>query len=287
MSTQPRAVTIKGNVMEQSKATLGITLMAVAAVLVTGCSLDEMKRVTDPAYAERERTRERVESEAAYWAEQVVKGSPDKLDTRNYERLVLSVRDLCSDRDRFGQGRSPVVEAAVASRLLDKGYTLVERSDLDRVVREMGLQRSSGLTDTADVVAAGKMLNAGAILMVDVVRNSVQDQVQSAVGASGGNMTWTTRRHDVGLVAKVVDIRRGAQVWTASYFKVHPHPIGFDPQKSLTLSAEKLADAFPAFQAPGSVAPAPVATAAAAKAAPAPAATAPATVASPAPVREP
>lgn len=222
---------------------LAIMCMASVAMIFTGC--ESMKRAMDPEYAARQEKAEQEGAEKAYWANEVVTGSPEKLDTSGYKKLVVTVA-VKGDDVLDSRGSMAIVESAFVNRLLGKGYLIAERSDLDRVLEEMGLQQQSGLTSTGDAVKAGRMLNAEGILVIELLRFHAINQRDIY---DGGGVAWK-REANVGLSAKLVDIQKGAQVWTASYFKKHSGFVAVDPQKALEISAGKVAEAFPAKAVP-------------------------------------
>lgn len=247
--------------MYPTSSRTSLLIMALTgSILLTGC--ETLKRTFDADYDAQQRrieqekhAAEQAEAEKAYWVAQAVKGSPEVLDTTSYKKLVVSTRVKTGSMDYSVTGQA-IVEQAFVSRLLAKGYTIAEREDLDRAIKEMGLQQRSGLTTTEDVLKAGKMLNAEAIMIVDIVKylpSQRQDSFRHADGSVGINYLFTA---NVGLVVKLIDIQKGTQVWSASYFKEHKSPYANDPQKALELSAGKVADAFPDKQNAGQTTPA-------------------------------
>lgn len=69
---------------------------------------------------------------------------------------------------------------AIAGELLTKGFTIVERTSLYRVLSEK-LIATSGLTEEDKLVSAGKLLNVDALLFVKMVPSDWKGRVESAV----------------------------------------------------------------------------------------------------------
>jgi len=72
-----------------------------------------------------------------------------------------------------GANNREVVQNEVADlfamELLKRGYNVVERNQVDKILDEQGFQRS-GATSALDPVEIGRILNVGAILIVNVPR---------------------------------------------------------------------------------------------------------------------
>jgi len=142
-------------------------------------------------------------------SEPVVQGQPVNLDTHRYAKLVILVRNASTnayDQNRQA-GILSSIDSAATEVLLSKGYAIAERTDLDKVVKEMKFQQGSGLTDS-DAVSAGKMLNAQALMVITLNRLS------STSNTSGGQTT-------IDIAAKLVDIETASTVWQASYSDSH------------------------------------------------------------------
>jgi hypothetical protein len=76
------------------------------------------------------------------------------------------------------------VEDDFTMKIITKGYSVVSRSDVDRVMREIGFQ-TSGLTDpTQKAAQMGKILNVPGIVLISV--NHVQER-QHVIPASSGS----------------------------------------------------------------------------------------------------
>ena len=209
-----------------------------------GCA-ETWRRMTDPVYAAQLEKSEREESEMVYWNAQVISGSPARLDVSSYKKLVVAVKVKGNDVVDQESGVS-IVESSFSNRLLSKNYIIAARADLDQMLKEMNLQHNSGLTSTDDMVKAGKMMNVEAIMIIDLVRYRQESSQESVPAAAGGTTYRTVKTTHVGLVARLIDIQKGSQVWTASYFKDHQGVCGENQQKALELSAGRVAEAFPA-----------------------------------------
>lgn len=77
------------------------------------------------------------------------------------------------------------MEDEFTMEIINKGYSVVSRSDVQRVVKEMDLQNNSGLTDGRDRAAAklGKILNVPGIVLVGV--NNVGEREHITPASSG------------------------------------------------------------------------------------------------------
>jgi hypothetical protein len=69
--------------------------------------------------------------------------------------------------------------------IINKGYSVVSRSDVQRVMREIDFQRNSGLTDSGERTASkiGKILNVPGIVLVAV--NNIGEREHYTPGSSG------------------------------------------------------------------------------------------------------
>lgn len=92
-----------------------------------------------------------------------------------------------------------LIDSTFSGSLLGKGYLVLERTDLDRVLQEIAMQSHSGLTQTERVIKAGKMLNADGLIIVSLDRDD------------------TGYETDLTVSAKFVDIECGRQLWVGSY----------------------------------------------------------------------
>jgi hypothetical protein len=132
-----------------------------------------------------------------------------------------------SDRDRQ-------VEDAVVQVLLQKGYSLVSRSDMMSLLKEQQFQQS-GLTED-NAVAAGKLLNVSAVLLVGVTDHGGD----AGSGPKGvGGTAWAA----VG--GRLVDVASGEVRWVAAPYQVRPTGGKGDQADLLAAVSKEVAKAFP------------------------------------------
>jgi hypothetical protein len=99
----------------------------------------------------------------------------------NYGRVaVIAV----AEQPNINPGLLRRMEDEFTMEIIGKGYSVVSRSDVQRVVTEMNFQ-ASGLTDSGEKGAAkiGKILNVPGIVLVGV--NNVAEQNHFTPGSSG------------------------------------------------------------------------------------------------------
>jgi hypothetical protein len=87
-------------------------------------------------------------------------------------RLGGVPRDTQSDQQRL-------VEDEFVQSLLQKGYSITARSDVEAVMKEQGFQRS-GLTE-GNAAAIGKILNVPAVLVVRITESSTQSRMNPRI----------------------------------------------------------------------------------------------------------
>ena len=91
----------------------------------------------------------------------------------------------------YGEAAKDRVSTLFAMKLMEKGYTLVERKDIKALLKEQELQ-ASDLTTKEGAAKAGRFLNVPAIMMISIPRYS------------GGKMEVT---------AKIVDVEDATILW--------------------------------------------------------------------------
>jgi hypothetical protein len=109
-------------------------------------------------------------------------------DPEKYSRVaVLAI----AEQPNVNPGLLRRMEDSFTMEIIQKGYSVVSRSDVQRVLQEVNFQRNSGLTDSGDRTAAkiGKILNVPAIVLVGV--NNVGEHEHYTPASSG-----YTRRKD-------------------------------------------------------------------------------------------
>lgn len=148
---------------------------------------------------------------------------PRPIDPKAVPKLAVLTVDAVHRRSGFGPKRATPqsdrdrgVEDVFVQVLLQKGYKLVSRSDLEAVVKEQAFQKS-GLTDD-NAVAAGKLLNVPAVLLVGVSESST-NSVPGRIGSKGskGSKPGVLGRAAVG--ARLVDVATGEVRWTHAEYR--------------------------------------------------------------------
>lgn len=155
---------------------------------------------------------------------------PRVLNPKSFPKLAIITVNKVHDAQRFGRlspTREPQqsdhdrqVEDVFIQVLIQKGYQLVSRSDLQAVMKEQAFQ-NSGLTDD-NAVAVGKMLNVPAVLLVGITETP-SDTSMGLIGGgvfAGGNNSKTPGsnvRASVG--ARFIEVSSGEVRWTHGEFK--------------------------------------------------------------------
>lgn len=103
--------------------------------------------------------------------------SPEK-----YERVAVMA---VAEQPDINPGLLRRMEDEFTMEIISKGYSVVSRSDVQRVVQELKFQGSSGLTDGGERAAAkvGKILNVPGIVLVGV--NNVAEREHYTPASSG------------------------------------------------------------------------------------------------------
>lgn len=101
------------------------------------------------------------------------------------------------------QAPTRLMEDIYMSSLLEKGYSVASRSDIDNLMKEMNFQ-SSGLTDN-DAAKLGKILNVSAVIITSVTNMQSQynsrGQYNYLEGTVGG---------------RLIDVQKGEVLWLGS-----------------------------------------------------------------------
>jgi hypothetical protein len=96
--------------------------------------------------------------------------------------------------DVSGSVRGDAVKDQIASffemELLKKGYTPVERSQVQKILKEQEFQ-ASGITSDADAVKAGHILNVSAVMLVNI----------------------PVIKEEINMTAKMIDVQDGSILW--------------------------------------------------------------------------
>jgi hypothetical protein len=96
--------------------------------------------------------------------------------------------------DVSGSVRGDAVKDQIASffemELLKKGYTPVERSQVQKILKEQEFQ-ASGITSNEDAVKAGHILNVSAVMLVNI----------------------PVIKEEINMTAKMIDVQDGSILW--------------------------------------------------------------------------
>jgi hypothetical protein len=153
------------------------------------------------------------------------------------------------------------VEDAFIQVLIEKGYHLVSRSDLQSVAKEQQFQKS-GLTED-NAVALGKLLNVPAVLMVRITDYAADNHqafglnqgfgalqppgakqgTRQPGGAAKRQEPHTTAR--AALAARLIDVNRGEIWWTHGTWMSKEVSSKGDATKVLDNAAKEVAEYFP------------------------------------------
>lgn len=119
---------------------------------------------------------------------------------------------------RFEGGVLRSLEDEFMRAVLQGGYSLASRSDIERLVREQRLQ-SSGVTEEA-IARLGRTLNVPAIIIVTI--NSVSTTRRPAPAIYNPQLQYFRTVAEIS--ARLVGAERGEVLWLAS----HVHAYNFD-----------------------------------------------------------
>jgi hypothetical protein len=151
--------------------------------------------------------------------------------TANRGRLSAGQRDSDPQTDQQRQ-----VEDTFVQVLVDKGYRLVSRSDVQALLKEQQFQ-NSGLTED-NAVAVGKFLNVPAVLLVKVT-----DFGADSHHVRGVNRDGFISRASLG--ARLVDVGRGEIWWAHGQWMSREIASRGDANKLLDIVAKDVVDFFP------------------------------------------
>lgn len=143
---------------------------------------------------------------------------------------IQRLRPAQSDQQR-------IVEDEFVQVLVQKGYSLVSRSDIASVVKEQQFQRS-GLTED-NAAALGKLLNVPAVFVLRITESATENQRDPRTGAA-----VIVGRASLG--ARLVSVETGAIWWTGKHSE--SGAVRGRGENSLVLAdvARNIALAFPA-----------------------------------------
>lgn len=130
-------------------------------------------------------------------------GTVDKKDDKNsrYRGMSREEKDV--------QPPLRLIEDVMFQYLLDKGYKIAARSDVNSILQEISFQ-SSGLTDT-DATRIGKLLNVPAVMVVTATSLTKKHH-----DADYSTRTKAYDSYDCSLGARLLDVQSGEILWTTS-----------------------------------------------------------------------
>ncbi len=129
-----------------------------------------------------------------------------------------------------------LVEDEFLQVLLDKGYSLVSRSDIASVVKEQQFQKSGLTEDNARQL--GKLLNVPAVLVVRITECTAENQ-------RSAELPKQILMGRVSLEARLVSVETGRTTWTLSQDGSHMLTGRSELSTLLSRVARKLATSFP------------------------------------------
>ena len=158
------------------------------------------------------------------------------------ELSKLAVIVSTEERNRQSQSdQQRLVEDIFVQTLLDRGHTVVARSDIQSVLKEQELTKS-GLTDS-NAVAVGKLLNIPAVLVVRITEYSSETQRDAKK-----NTSVTTARATVG--ARLINVETGGIWWQGNHSLSDVVKVKSELVLVLAQLTERLARTFPEKSSP-------------------------------------
>jgi hypothetical protein len=102
------------------------------------------------------------------------------------------------------------VEDEFMRAVIEKGYTLAARSDIERILAEQKLQRSD-ITEK-EIARIGRILNVPAVVIVTI--NAVSTQKYQPIIAVKGQQYYST---SVSISARLISAESAEVLWISSY----------------------------------------------------------------------
>jgi hypothetical protein len=130
-----------------------------------------------------------------------------------------------------------LVEDAFIQVLLQKGYSLVSRSDLQSIVKEQQFQRSGLSEDNA--VAVGKLLNVPAVLVVRITDYATEPVQNPMAKNKNASLTRTA------MAARLIDVSNGEILWTHGEWSSRETTAKSDASDLLDTVAKDVVNFFP------------------------------------------
>jgi hypothetical protein len=150
--------------------------------------------------------------------------------------IVVTGRERTRGLFQTPTDQQRLVEEQFIAALLQKGYTLASRTDMQSVVKEQQFQ-NAGLTED-NAAALGKLLNVPAVLVLQIQESTTESQRDPRTGRSQtiGRATMS---------ARLISVESGGIWWMGKLSE--SGPVGGRSGDSLVLEdvAKKIAAAFP------------------------------------------
>lgn len=138
-------------------------------------------------------------------------GSPKKSISASFSPEKYNTLAVLVEQSDFGR----TIEDAFVMGLMNKGYSVVSRNDVQQLVGEIQFQ-GSGLTQT-DRVKLGQMLNVRGILMVHLTKAYSETRDSSYTDRKGQYHSGSYTVHNAGIDARLIDVENGSIQWVSSY----------------------------------------------------------------------
>lgn len=138
-------------------------------------------------------------------------GNPKKSISASFSPEKYNTLAVLVEQSDFGR----TIEDAFVMGLMNKGYSVVSRNDVQQLVGEIQFQ-GSGLTQT-DRVKLGQMLNVRGILMVHLTKAYSETRDSSYTDRKGQYHSGSYTVHNAGIDARLIDVENGSIQWVSSY----------------------------------------------------------------------
>lgn len=135
-------------------------------------------------------------------------------DPRSVEKLAVLVQE--TRRYNIPKEVDRLIEDEFISVILDKGYSVASRSDIDTIAKELKFQRS-GMTES-DAARLGKVLNVPAVLLVNITDYAVERTKNAPFTAlllaPKGTLFFETR---AAIGARLISVEKGEVLWLGKH----------------------------------------------------------------------
>ena len=138
-------------------------------------------------------------------------GGPKKSISASFSPEKYSTLAVLVEQNDFGR----TIEDAFVMGLMNKGYSVVSRNDVQQLVGEIQFQ-GSGLTQS-DRVKLGQMLNVRGILIVHLTKAYSETRDSSYTDRKGQYHSGSYTVHNAGVDARLIDVENGSIQWVSSY----------------------------------------------------------------------